>query len=103
MPSNLTVRNGSIILSATAAEANVCITIQDTGLGIPEEAIPHLFEKFYRVRDTEDKVAGTGLGLSICKQIVQGHGGRIEVKSKLGVGTSFAVMLPRSGKTQPRP
>jgi len=95
--------NGSIILDATAAEANVCITVQDTGMGIPEEALPHLFEKFYRVRETEDKVAGTGLGLSICKQIVQGHGGRVEVKSKLGVGTSFSVMLPRSGKTQPRP
>lgn len=95
--------NGSIILGATAAEANVCITVQDTGMGIPEEALPHLFEKFYRVRETEDKVAGTGLGLSICQQIVQGHGGRVEVKSKLGVGTSFSVMLPRSGKTQPRP
>src|SRR5512138_2136881 len=44
--------NGSVILSATAAEANICFTVQDTGLGIPEEAIPHLFEKFYRVRDT---------------------------------------------------
>ncbi len=96
-------RNGSIMLSASAAESNVCIVVQDTGLGIPEEAIPHLFEKFFRVRDTEDKVAGTGLGLSICKQIVQGHGGRVEVKSKLGVGTSFTVMLPRSGRTQPRP
>ena len=95
--------NGSIILGATAAEANVCITVQDTGMGIPEEALPHLFEKFYRVRESEDKVAGTGLGLSICKQIVNGHGGRIEVKSKYGVGTSFSVMLPRSGKTQPRP
>lgn len=94
---------GSIIMGATAAELNVCITIQDTGMGIPEEALPHLFEKFYRVRETEDKVAGTGLGLSICKQIVQGHGGRIEVKSKIGVGTSFLIMLPRSGKTQPRP
>jgi signal transduction histidine kinase len=93
---------GSIIISATAAEANVCITVQDTGMGIPEEALPHLFEKFYRVRETEDKVAGTGLGLSICKEIVQGHGGRVEVKSKLGVGTSFSVLLPRSGKTQPR-
>jgi signal transduction histidine kinase len=94
---------GSIILNASAAESNVCVTIQDTGMGIPEEALPHLFEKFYRVRDTEDKVPGTGLGLSICKQIVQGHGGRVEVKSKMGVGTSFSVMLPRSGKTQPRP
>lgn len=94
---------GSIILNASAAESNVCVTIQDTGMGIPEEALPHLFEKFYRVRETEDKVPGTGLGLSICKQIVQGHGGRVEVKSKMGVGTSFSVMLPRSGKTQPRP
>ena len=90
-------------MTACAAESNICIVIQDTGLGIPEEALPHLFEKFYRVRETEDKVAGTGLGLSICKQIVQGHGGRVEVKSKMGVGTSFTVMLPRSGKTQPRP
>jgi len=47
-------------------------------------------------------VAGTGLGLSICKQIIYGHGGRIEVKSKIGVGTVFSIFLPRSGKTQPR-
>jgi len=93
---------GSVIMSASAAEANICISIQDTGLGIPEEALPHLFEKFYRVRESEGTASGTGLGLSICKQIVQGHGGRVEVKSKLGVGTSFSVMLPRSGKTVPR-
>ncbi len=94
--------NGSVIINATAAETSLCITVQDTGLGIPEEAIPHLFEKFYRVHETEGAASGTGLGLSICKQIVQGHGGRMEVKSKFGVGTSFSVMLPRSGKTQPR-
>ena len=95
--------NGSVIISAAAAEANMCITVQDTGLGIPDEAIPHLFEKFYRVHEAEGTTSGTGLGLSICKQIVQGHGGRMEVKSKLGVGTSFSVILPRSSKTQPRP
>jgi len=55
------------------------------------------------VHETEGSTSGTGLGLSICKQIVQGHGGRVEVKSKLGVGTAFTVLLPRSGKTQPRP
>ena len=95
--------NGSVILGAGAAETNTCITVQDTGLGIPEEALPHLFEKFYRVHDGEGATGGTGLGLSICKQIVQGHGGRMEVKSKLGVGTAFSVILPRSGKTQPTP
>ncbi len=94
--------DGSVIMSASATEANICITIQDTGLGIPEDSMPHLFEKFYRVRETEGKADGTGLGLSICKQIVQGHGGRMEVKSTLGVGTSFSILLPRSGKTQPR-
>jgi signal transduction histidine kinase len=93
--------NGSVIMSASAGEANICVTVQDTGLGIPEDAIPHLFEKFYRVHETENGASGTGLGLSICRQIVQGHGGRVEVKSKLGVGTSFTVMLPRLGKTQP--
>ena len=95
--------NGSVMMSAAAAESEICITIQDTGLGIPEDAMPHLFEKFYRVHENEGSASGTGLGLSICKQIVQGHGGRVEVKSKLGVGTSFSVILPRSSKTQPRP
>jgi signal transduction histidine kinase len=93
--------NGSVIVSADAAEANICITVQDTGVGIPEEALPHLFEKFYRVHETEGSTSGTGLGLSICKQIVQGHGGRMEVKSKLGVGSSFSVIIPRTGKTMP--
>jgi signal transduction histidine kinase len=95
-------QGGTVTMSAEATESEACITIQDTGMGIPDGAIPHLFEKFFRVRDTESKVAGTGLGLSICKQIVQGHGGRMEVKSKVGVGTSFCVFLPRSGKTIPR-
>ncbi|MCL4530329.1 MAG: GAF domain-containing sensor histidine kinase [Chloroflexi bacterium] len=94
--------NGSVTLAAEAGENEFCISVQDTGVGIPEDAMSHLFEKFYRVRETEGKAIGTGLGLSICKQIVQGHGGRMEVKSKMGVGTSFCVYLPRSGKTMPR-
>jgi K+-sensing histidine kinase KdpD len=93
---------GSIIMSASSAESSTSITIQDTGVGIPGEAIPHLFEKFYRVHETEAVASGTGLGLSICKEIVQGHGGRMEVNSQPGVGTSFSVILPRSGKTQPQ-
>jgi len=94
--------NGSVIITGSFSDADLTITIQDTGIGIPEDSIPHLFEKFYRVREHEGKASGTGLGLSICKQIVQGHNGRIEVKSKMGVGTFFNIHLPRTVKTVPR-
>jgi len=94
--------NGTVIVTGDFTETDISINIQDTGLGIPEDSIPHLFEKFFRVREHEGKVAGTGLGLSICKQIIQGHNGRIEVKSKMGVGTSFMIYLPRSPRTLPR-
>lgn len=86
--------NGSVILEAKAVEGFMLLSVQDTGLGIPEDALPHLFEKFYRVREMEGRASGTGLGLSICKKIVQGHGGEIDVRSKVGVGTTFIVKLP---------
>ncbi len=94
--------DGRVILKAEASATEICISIQDTGVGIPNEAIPHLFEKFYRVRENEGKASGTGLGLSICRQIVQGHGGRIEVQSQVGSGTTFTVRLPRPNKAIPR-
>jgi signal transduction histidine kinase len=94
--------NGSVIVTGNYSETDVSIVIQDTGVGIPEESIPHLFEKFYRVREHEGKAQGTGLGLSISKQIIQGHNGRIEVKSKMGVGTSFTVYIPRIPRTLPK-
>ncbi len=94
--------NGTVMLRAEAKESEMVIYIQDTGIGIPDEALPHLFEKFYRVREHETRTSGTGLGLSICKQIVHGHGGRIEVRSKVGIGTVFMIYLPRPGMTVPR-
>lgn len=94
--------NGSIIITGNYTDAELSMMIQDTGMGIPDESIPHLFEKFFRVKEHEGKAVGTGLGLSICKQIIQGHNGRIEVKSKMGVGTSFTVFLPRSPRALPR-
>ena len=93
--------NGSVIIQGDFTDEEISIVVQDTGLGIPEDAIPNLFQKFFRVREHEGKATGTGLGLSICKQIVQGHAGRIEVKSKMGVGTSFNIFLPRSRHTTP--
>jgi two-component system phosphate regulon sensor histidine kinase PhoR len=94
--------NGSVIVTANYSDAELSIILQDTGVGIPEESIPHLFEKFYRVREHEGKAQGTGLGLSISKQIIQGHNGRIEVKSKMGVGTSFTLYIPRIPRTLPK-
>jgi len=94
--------SGSVIISADSSETEITIAVQDTGMGIPEDALPHLFEKFYRVREHENKAGGTGLGLSISKQIMQGHNGSLEVKSKVGVGTAFTLRLPRNSKTIPR-
>jgi len=86
---------GKVIITAGMNEKSWHFSIADTGYGIPEEAIPNLFQKFYRVKGLETKATGTGLGLSICKQIVQGHGGRIEVHSKVGEGTAFTVHIPK--------
>ncbi|MFZ5909112.1 MAG: sensor histidine kinase [Chloroflexota bacterium] len=94
--------NGSIIMKTEASESNLRLSVQDTGVGIPDDALVHVFEKFYRVREHETRTTGTGLGLSICKQIIQGHGGTIEVKSKLGIGTNIIIDLPRVSKTSPK-
>jgi signal transduction histidine kinase len=94
--------NGSVILKAISSEGQMQISVQDTGVGIPEDAVGHIFEKFYRVRDHETKATGTGLGLSICKKIIQGHGGTIEIKSRVGIGTNIIINLPRVSKTVPR-
>lgn len=86
---------GKVIITADTDDKSWHFSIADTGYGIPEESIPNLFQKFYRVKGLETKATGTGLGLSICKQIVLGHGGRIEVRSKVGEGTAFIVHMPK--------
>ncbi len=92
---------GSIDIRYQASAGDIALEVQDTGLGIPAEAIPHLFEKFYRVRGIEKSIPGTGLGLSITRSIVEGHRGRIEVLSREGEGSTFTIYLPlRGGGTQ---
>ena len=90
--------NGKVTISAEAGKGKWTLSVADSGVGIPEKALPHLFEKFYRVQASEGKVAGTGLGLSICKQIVSGHGGSIGVKSRPGKGTTFTIHIPTQKK-----
>ena len=74
------------------------LEVTDTGAGIPPaEELPHIFERFYRVDKARSRaVGGSGLGLAIVRWIVEAHGGTISVKSELGVGTTFAVALPRA-------
>lgn len=85
---------GSITLSAGAKDAWAVIEVADTGIGIPAEHLPHIFERFYTVEPSRS-TGGTGLGLSIARQIVEAHGGRIEVQSEANRGTTFTVRLPK--------
>ncbi|MBF0498020.1 MAG: GHKL domain-containing protein, partial [Deltaproteobacteria bacterium] len=92
---NYTPEGGTIILAVTVAGDCVCISVADTGIGIPEEDLERIFERFYRVKDESTKyVIGTGLGLAIVKSIVESHHGRISVTSQPGRGTAFTVYLP---------
>ncbi len=87
--------HGEIALSAGVQENQVQIQIRDTGIGIPKENIPHIFERFYVVdKSRSRKSGGTGLGLSIVKHIVLLHKGTINIESALGKGTSVTVILP---------
>ena len=73
----------------------VVVTVSDTGLGIPPDSIPKLFDKFYRVENYKRLAKGTGLGLSLCKHIVENvHYGQIGVESKLGMGSKFWFSIP---------
>jgi signal transduction histidine kinase len=85
---------GEIILKAKAEQDQLVIIISDTGLGIPEDERSKIFEKFYRVKSHRDQVPGTGLGLSVVKQIIHGHGGKIDFTSEVDVGTTFTITLP---------
>ncbi len=97
-----TPRGSRIAVSATMRTSEVEICVHDSGPGIPEEDLPHIFERFYRVEKGRSREkGGTGLGLSIVKHMVQLHGGRVWVESSLGEGSRFYFSLPgfRSAKT----
>lgn len=90
-----TLPGGRISVRLTAHDDHAQIEVQDTGVGIPAEDRPRLFERFYRARNaTAAAVPGLGLGLMIAQAIVEGHGGRIDIQSEVGVGTTFTVTLP---------
>jgi signal transduction histidine kinase len=90
-----THEGGKVEVSLKSEGDSAVVMVSDTGVGIGAEDIPHLFDRFYRVDKARTREAGgAGLGLSICKNIVEAHGGRIEVRSEPGEGSTFSVYLP---------
>ncbi len=87
---------GKVNVEISSDKDNIQLTIIDTGIGMLEEDIPYIFERFYRVDKSRNRLTGgSGIGLTITKAIVEAHKGTIEVKSKIGEGTEFSVKLPK--------
>jgi signal transduction histidine kinase len=84
---------GKVRVSAHRENGEVIFSVEDTGSGIPEESLPHVFEKFFRVPGRGGRQNTTGLGLAIVKEVVEAHGGRVRVTSKPGEGTKFTFTL----------
>lgn len=92
---NYNVENGTVRISAFKSEGRLVITVADTGIGIAQQYLPRIFERFYRVdKGRSRNMGGTGLGLSIVKHIVNLYDGNIKVKSEPGKGTEFIIHLP---------
>ena len=89
-----TPEGGRVRVSIRVRDEQLVMCVSDTGIGIPQEALPRIFDRFYRVGRPGRLIKGTGLGLAIVKKIVEMHDGRIEVESEVAQGTTFTVYLP---------
>jgi len=97
---NKYTESGKIVIGLTGNPKVVQLRVQDTGDGIPADAIPHLFEKFYRADNSSTRqIGGTGLGLYLAKEIVKLYDGRIWVESEVGKGSTFYINLPRVNRS----
>src|SRR5690606_21335343 len=85
---------GAVSVTASASTDFVTVSIEDQGIGMPDQVIGNLFHKFYRSHRSRETVAGTGIGLYICKAIIESHGGTVGVKSTEGTGSTFTFSLP---------
>jgi signal transduction histidine kinase len=89
-----TPAGGRVVLRACVREDDLCVEVSDNGPGIPAADLPHVFEAFFRVRQTAQEIPGTGLGLSIASSIVEAHNGRIWAESTEGEGATFSFCIP---------
>jgi PAS domain S-box-containing protein len=96
-----TPENGQVSISVQHKGEDLVMRVNDTGIGIPKENLPKLFNPFYQVHQPGQQVKGTGLGLAIVSKIVTAHGGRIEVESEENQGATFTVFLPLSAEPMP--
>jgi signal transduction histidine kinase len=96
-----TPEGGTVTIAAKQTDETVIFSVSDTGTGIEESLIPHLFERFSQDKRTAE--LGTGLGLFIVKGIVEAHQGRVWVESKIGKGSTFSFALPEASRTEPQP
>jgi heavy metal sensor kinase len=97
-----TPTDGNIAVSMVQKDTNAVVSIADTGIGIPPEHLPHIFERFYRVDKARARAdGGVGLGLAIAKIIVESHRGTITVASEVGKGTMFTISIPLKGPEDP--
>lgn len=97
-----TPAGGEVVVSARRADGRVVLEVRDTGVGIPGDALPRIFDRFYRVDESRSRrTGGTGLGLSIAKAAVERHGGTIEVASVPGLGSTFRVAFPAEFDGEP--
>ena len=93
-----TPAGGSVFVKTEAAQSDVKIIVSDTGVGIPAEAAPHVFERFYRVDTARSRAeGGSGLGLAIAKWVAEAHNGSIDLTANSGSGSTFTVSLPGRG------
>ncbi len=96
-----TPSGGTVTMELDRTEAMAEVRVRDTGIGIPEEDLPHIFDRFYRVDKARSRaMGGTGLGLSIAYEIVKRHEGQIRIESKVGEGTTVHICLPRLGERE---
>lgn len=86
---------GRIDVTLTKERDDICLSIKDTGCGIPKSALPNIFDSFYQVNSTENHAGGTGVGLSFTKEVLQLHNGKISVDSVKNKGTSFTIRIPQ--------
>jgi two-component system, OmpR family, sensor kinase len=97
---NYTPRGGSVTVKVEERDGRAVLKVSDTGVGIPEEEMPLIFERFHQAEESRAS-GGAGLGLAIARQIAEAHGGKIEAKSMPGEGSTFTLSLPREHPRKP--